>query len=242
MKIKLTPAFVAKAKAEGTDRSIYWDDSLRGFGLMVTAAGHKSFVVQYRANGRSRRLTLDGVLNLQDARRQARAKLGEVAKGGDPVDDRRKQEAKSENTLKAIAALYFEREGAKLRSIDQRRATFERLIFPKLGGRQVDAIRRSDIVRLLDEIEDERGPQMAHTVLGHLSRLMLWYAGRDDDFRSPIIRGMSRVKQRERSRERILSDDELRSVWKAAEVTPGPFGRLVRSSCSQPPGATKPPA
>src|SRR5271163_1987340 len=135
MRTKLTPAFLAKAKADGEDRSIFWDETLRGFGLVVTASGHKSYVVQYRANRRSRRMTLDGVLNPQAARRRAKAILGDVAKGGDPLGERRKQEASAENTLRSIAELYFNREGKRLRSIDQRRATFERLIFPTLGKR-----------------------------------------------------------------------------------------------------------
>jgi hypothetical protein len=52
MKVKLTPAFVKKAPIpQHGDRIVYWDEALPCFGLMVTAAGHKSFVVQYRANG-----------------------------------------------------------------------------------------------------------------------------------------------------------------------------------------------
>jgi hypothetical protein len=52
MRLKLTPAFVSKARPpERGDRVVYWDEALPCFGLMVTANGHKSFVVQYRANG-----------------------------------------------------------------------------------------------------------------------------------------------------------------------------------------------
>jgi hypothetical protein len=62
MRKKLTPSFCQKATAEpGRERSIYWDSALPGFGLLVTIAGHRSYVVQYRSNGRSRRMTLDHV-------------------------------------------------------------------------------------------------------------------------------------------------------------------------------------
>jgi hypothetical protein len=54
MKTKLTPAFVKDAAASpGAERTMYWDQSLPGFGLMVTAKGAKSYVVQYRAGRRS---------------------------------------------------------------------------------------------------------------------------------------------------------------------------------------------
>ena len=61
-----------------------------GFGLMVTANGHRSYVVQYRAAGRSRRMHLKDGLTLSAARREAKAILGAVAKGGDPLTARRK--------------------------------------------------------------------------------------------------------------------------------------------------------
>src|ERR1700730_18787877 len=96
MKQRLTPAFVLKAKAApGADRTIYWDD-LAGVGLMVTKRGARSFVVQYRANGDCRRVTLDAVLSLDEARRAARGILGEVAQGGDPGREERAATAANE--------------------------------------------------------------------------------------------------------------------------------------------------
>jgi|SRR5580658_9805519 hypothetical protein len=72
MRKRLTPAFALKAPLpEKGDRVIYWDPDPRGFGLMVTAAGRKSYVVQYRAHGRSRRYTLKGGLSLSAARKEA---------------------------------------------------------------------------------------------------------------------------------------------------------------------------
>src|SRR5215470_15615322 len=100
MKHRLTPAFVEAPPAppEGKDRIIYWEGN---FGLMVTSKGHKSFVVQYRAGRQSRRMSLKAGLNLQEARREAKAILGVVARGGDPLADERKVAAALSTTLKA---------------------------------------------------------------------------------------------------------------------------------------------
>ena len=50
MRTKLTPTFIGKAQAApGVERTTFWDAALPGFGLMVTAAGHRSYVVQYRS-------------------------------------------------------------------------------------------------------------------------------------------------------------------------------------------------
>jgi integrase len=229
LRVKLTPAFVAKAKADpGAERTIYWDLTLAGFGIMVTASGARSFVVQYRAGRRSRRMAIKGVLTLDQARKEAKKHLGDVAKGSDPLAERRKEEASGENTLRSIAEEYFKREGTRLRTMDERRRTFEKLINPKFGSRQIATIARSEIVRLLDRIEDENGPVMADHALAYLRRLFTWHAGRSDDFRSPIVRGMARTKPGQRRRQRTLSDDELKAVWRAAEGSHSAFGYFVQ--------------
>jgi Arm DNA-binding domain len=149
MRIKLTPAFVREAKAApGAERTVYWDEGLPGFGLLVTTAGHKSFVCQYRTAHRSRRMHLKRGLSLEEARKQAKGVIGSVAKGGDPLGERRKKDEEAANTLKSIGQEYVTREAGRLRSIDQRRACLERLIYPRFGSNQIDSIRRSEIVKL----------------------------------------------------------------------------------------------
>lgn len=227
MRVKLTPAFVAKAKAApDADRTIFWDQSLSGFGLMVTHAGHKSFVCQYRAGRQSRRMAISTVLNLGAARKEAKAVLGAVAKGKDPLTDRRKAEASAENTLKCITENWLAREGSKLRTVEERRATFERLVYPKLGARQIDEIKRSEINGLLDKIEDKNGPRMAGLTLAYIRRVMNWHAARSDDFRSPIVRGMGRGGATKRNR--VLTDDELRACWRASIGWEHPYSHMLR--------------
>jgi Arm DNA-binding domain len=229
MRNKLTPAFVATATAApSTKRTTYWDTTMPGFGLMVTANGHRSYVVQYRAAGLSRRMHLKQGLTLRTARKEAKAILGAVAKGGDPLGERRKAERAESDTLRAIIEEYLSREGSQLRSIGERRAALERHVLPKLGSRQIGSITRTDIIRLLDGIADESGAPMADHVLAYLRRVMTWHASRSDDFRSPIVRGMARTRPSQRRRQRVLSDHEIRAVWRAAEGSPSAFGHLVQ--------------
>jgi integrase len=224
---KLTAAFVQDARAEdGKDRSIFWDSTLPSFGLMVTKAGHRSWVLQYRNGQTSRRITLSAVLNLDSARKEARKILGEVARGHDPAQERRK--ASNPNTLQAVAERYLEREGRKLRSAARRKADLERLVYPVMGNRPIEDIKRSDINALLDSVEDERGAAMADSILATLRRVCGWHAIRDDSYALPFVRGMARRTKVERERSRILTDDELRRVWKAAETFPGPWGVYIR--------------
>jgi integrase len=229
MRTKLTAGFV-KGFAPRKEREIAWDQTLPGFGLMVTDKGHRSYVVQYRIDGRSRRYTINGGLALDDARKQARAVLAEIAAGRDPVVEKRRRKLvdAGKHTLKAVAENYLIREGDKLRTTLRRRQTLQRLVYPTLGALQVDQVRRSDINRLLDQVEDQNGAAMADQVLSLLRRIMNWHASRDDDFESPIVRGMARRTAEQRERDRVLSDDELRAVWKAAEAFASPWGQFVR--------------
>jgi integrase len=226
---KLTAAFVRTARAEpGSDRTIYWDAHLPGFGLVVLASGHKSWCVQYRHGRVSRRLTIKGALSLDDARREARAAIGKVARGHDVVMEKRRATEVDARSLRAVCENYLEREGGKLRSTARRRATLERLVYPVLGGRPIDTIRRRDISELLDAVQDGSGNAMADQVLALLRRIFNWHATRDDNFISPVVRGMARRTAEERERARVLTDDELRKAWRTAETFAIPWGQFVR--------------
>lgn len=230
MHVNLTPAFIARAKAApGAERTLFWDLAMPSFALMVTRSGHKSFVVQYRHHGRSRRMKIRHAQNVTEARKQARALLGEVAKERDPLAERRKAAAAAGDSFKSIAESYFASSKVKaLRGTERVRADLERLVFPRLGARPIVEIGRSDITRVLDKIETENGPGMADAVLGHISKVCSWHATRRDHFRSPIVRGMRRTSAAERARKRVLDDAEIRALWRATAPPASPHDYLVR--------------
>ena len=86
---KLTKRTVEAAEPRGKDY-VLWDDDIAGFGLRVYRSGKRSYIVQYRQRGRTRRLTLGshGVWTAELARREAKAQLGRVAGGDDPAEER----------------------------------------------------------------------------------------------------------------------------------------------------------
>src|SRR5262249_4633617 len=100
-----------------------------------------------------------------------------------------------------------------------------RHVTPELRAREFISLRRSDITKLLDEIEDDHGAPQADLTLGIIRRAMFWFASRHDDYVPPLVRGMQRSKQR--ARERVLDDAEIRAVWAVAGES-GVYGALVR--------------
>jgi len=203
-----------------------------GFGVRVTAGGTKSFVLFHRADGRKFLETLGrwdanaqgGTLTVRDAIVRA-DKLAKDLRNGrreDPRPERtrRLQDGDKPDGLDVAGLLdrfierYVEKE-AQLRSGDQIKATFDRLVKPALGKIGIYDLRRSHVVDMLDEIADESGPVMADRTLAYVRKAFNWHATRDDDFSPPIVKGMSRTKPKERNGKRILADDEIRDLWAA---------------------------
>jgi integrase len=222
--LELTTRFCDHAlAAPGQAQTDYYDDAKKYPGLILrVSARRKAWTYLFQWNGDRVRWTFGTypATSLAKAHEIFYAARTELAAGHDP----RTALAKPE-TLKAICEDWAERQGG--RSVANRKATLVRLVYPALGDLPFSDIRRSDIVRMLDQIEDEHGPSMADKTLSILSRVFNFHASRSDDFRSPIVRGMARTKPIERARTRALTDDELRMVWTTAE-TQGAFGHLVR--------------
>ena len=228
---RLTEISVRNLKPAAARREIP-DPGQRGLYVVVHPTGAKSYAVRYRFAGRPRKLTLSIGIGLAAARREAADALYRIEKGIDPGLAKQRikdeQRAAAADTLQAVCAEFFRRDGAKLRSAHDSRRDLDRLVFPVLGNRPIADVRRKDIVRLLDSIQDNNGPGQADTVLAIIRRVMNWHAVRDDNFRSPIVRGMQRRKASENTRDRVLSDDEIRAVWRAADNTQGPFGCFLQ--------------
>jgi integrase len=220
MRVGLTDRFCAAAKVKtGKAQTDYFDETVPGLALRVSGTTKAWSLLYSRPGGRRARISLGRypVLSLARARSAALEAKTAIAAGRSPVV--------VSGTLGTVVDEYFRREGVKLRSVKARRSVFERLILPVLGDRPIGDIRRSEIVRLLDDIEDNRGPRAAGLTFSYISKVFNWHASRDDDFRSPLVRGMG--KQNSKARDRILTNEELRAVWSAAGDA-GMYGRLVR--------------
>jgi hypothetical protein len=224
VKRPLTAKFVQTAAGpkDGKDRVFYWDSSEPGFGLMVTSRGVRSWVFQYRRAGKSRRITFNGFPSLAEARKQAQEWRDKINKGADPHST-----SADGDTFAEVAKTFLRIEGRKLRSAGQYERLLDRLVVPVLGKHPIGSIKRSMITAVLDSITETSGQATAKLVFAIVRRVLNWHAARSDDFTSPVVRGMGPKTDNNGSRERILSDDELRRIW-AASGRREPFGAYVR--------------
>jgi len=220
---KLTDLAVknAKAKAARYERS----DNGSGLLLVVQPSGYKSFVTRTRLNGLPIKVTHGdyGAVSLADARIRNAEAIKQAKEGIDPRDGKKLAKAKRQiaeaNTFEAVALLYFDQDKVKkLRTVAERRSTLERLVFPVIGDKPIADIKRSQIVALLDHIAKHNGPVAADRILSAISCVLKFFALRDDDYSVPLVAGMRRTSIKERARDRILTDDEIRAIWKTGNA------------------------
>src|SRR5262245_11508301 len=204
----------------------------RGFGVRVTAAGARAFVLNYRLRGREHRFTIGAWPDWSalKAVREARNLRQRVDRGENPIAEREAPSAPVTvaSVLDDFVARHVRNKNNPLRSADEYQSAFERLVKPRVGKLGIYEVRRSHVIKMLDEIEDANGPVMADRTLAYLRKAFNWYATRDDQFNVPVVRGMARVKPRERARTRVLSDDEIRIVWPVLNEA-GTFGAFVKT-------------
>jgi integrase len=231
---RLTAIGVQKVRPGPERREI--SDGGSGLYLIVQPlpTGSKSWALRYRLNGVPAKLTLGGfpALSLAAARKLAAEAQHELAQGNNPKqareDAKLKAAAAKADTVTAVCEEYLVREGRKLRTFDQRVSILRRHVYPQVGDRPIESLKRSDIVRILDKIEDNAGQRMADVTLSVLRRIFNWHSLRSDTFIPPIVPGMGRQNVNEHRRSRILDDSELRATWLAATAEGGPFGALIR--------------
>jgi integrase len=197
------------------------DPELKGHYIRVLPTGVKTYAVVTRdPQGKQTWATIGSTthLGIEAARAKARTLLAAIKTGEDRAGPEH---------FKAISDQWFKRhvEAKGLRTTPAIRRYLDLHINPVFGSRTFTSVKRGDVARLLDSIEDNAGPVAASKALAYLSGIFNWYAKRHDDYASPLVKGMGRSTPTERARDRILSDDEIRAVWSAAT---GTFGDLVK--------------
>ena len=226
---------IAKAALpEKGQRFIFDDhrDAPRGFGLRITAAGGKAFILRYSVDGRERRKTIGEwpTWTLEAARAEARDLARGIDKGHDPLEAKRRRRA--EPTLKEVAKDWLERHASGLASEKDIAAYINNGILPKLGSIKVSDLRRRDFIEVI-EAKAETAPRAAAQMLLYSRRLLDFATDRDLIPANPLaglrpssitVKG-KRDPLRATIRGRILDADEIRTFWQGIEG-PG-FHRLT---------------
>ena len=218
------------------------DAEIKGFVARRLDSGKVTFGYRYRDKTTNKQrwvgLGLHGAITPDEARGLAKKRAGEVANARDPSAERTTARAEAlkasqadKYTVDGVLDAFIKRHVDKLKSGDQVVRALKVYVRPRIGPKSIYDLKRRDIVEMLDAIEDQNGPVMADRVLAHVRKAFNWQAARDDEFKTPIVKGMARTKPKERERDRVLDDGELRAVWAAldSDKVPEAFRLIVRT-------------
>ncbi len=222
--VKLTDAAVTHYKPPRAGQVDYYDKTRPGLALRISHKGRRTWTYHFRFEGKQYRRSL-GVypaMKLADARIEWARLSDMLAAGDNPAQETEKRD----DTFAVVAEDWLKRDQAGNKTIYDVRRAIEKDVIPFWGERQIGDISRRDALELIDRIADRGAETMARRVHSYLHRLFRWAVGRGIVETSPV----SDLPKpgREVSRDRVLSDDELVAVWKAAGDLGWPFGHAVK--------------
>ncbi|MGO9057266.1 MAG: tyrosine-type recombinase/integrase [Candidatus Binataceae bacterium] len=221
MKVTLTDVFVARVfDGDGRTQQDFWDTKITGFALRTAGQyATKTWFVRYRCNGSRRRYVLGTYpeMDLFTARRKAQQVLGEVAAGNDPAIGH--AAFKAEKDFEELSKLYIEnyaKVNKRPRSVAEDQKMLKADLVPVLGQYKLSAIRRRDVIALLDVIVARGAKVHANRVKALISHMFTFAVDRELIEVNPCYR-LKQPGGKETSRERVLSEGEIRRLWTALD-------------------------
>ncbi len=213
------------------------DGGMPGLYLILQPSGVKSWAIRYRTTaGVPRKLTLKGkypATGLATARGEARKALAEVASGNDPAADkiaaRHAPKVVHPDMMEKVASTFLARHAdpnTRASSAKEYKRVLDKEVLSRWAGRRLSSIRRAEVHEMLDEIVDRGAPVQANRTLAAFRKLCGWALDRGIVDTSPC-HGI-KPPTVESSRDRVLSDDELRAIWRAADAIGYPVGPIVK--------------
>src|SRR5664279_2006533 len=173
---KITDSLIKGLVAPATGNRIVYDTEISGFGVRTTAGGAVSFVLNYRFQGRERRITIGpygrDLWTVVRARKDAGELRRRIANGDDPLGER--EEAIKAPTVADLCARFEKEHLPKKRpsTAVQYRQIIANDVLPTFGARKVASITYTDVDALHRKITEERGaPYRANRVVALLSKM-----------------------------------------------------------------------
>jgi integrase len=231
--MKLDAKTTAALGLDGRTDVIHFDDALPGFGYRLRqGAGGKvlrSWIAHYRHSGATRRVLIGSgaVLGAEAAPQAAKKILAKVALGGDPQSQKAERRSKDQVTLRSVIDEYLAVKQQQLRPKSWQAVTrylADARYFGDLHRLPIDAVTRKHVAAQLLAITRQRGEPTARCCRAAWSAFFAWAMQSGLAESNPVI-GTPQVSGR--SRERVLSDDELAAVWKATNKQ-DTFSKIAR--------------
>jgi integrase len=205
----------------GAERYIEWEEKT-GLGIRVSPKGRKTWVFMYRFEGRPRMMSLGtypatSVAKAHKARGDALADLERKIDPGDRLVETHQQD-RSAPTIRTLKEEYLEKWAKQhKRTWQEDERMLEKDVIPTWGRRKAKDIKRRDVIRLIDGIVERGAPIVANRTLEVIRKMFNFAIEQDIIQTNPCV--MVRAPGKETQRDRVLSEDEIKTFWDALEWT-----------------------
>jgi integrase len=214
--VKLTQKAVgALVLPAGKTEAIVFDDDLGGFGIRIRRGGARTWIYQYKLGSQHRRITLGSAAALSAVRaRETAADLhAQVRLGRDPSGEKTESRARAAETVGATVQAYLDHKRKSLRPRSYTETERHLLKGCKpLHGLPLAKVDRRAVASRIAAIAARNGDVTANRTRASLAAFFAWCMREGLLDSNPVI-GTNR--QPEKSRERVLGDDELKMIWNA---------------------------
>ena len=211
-----------------TERREVPDGIMPGLYLVVQPSGAKSWAVRYRHRGQPRKHTIGSfpTVDLKTARLLGGKALRAAAEGRDPGREKMQARAAKADSIDSVVEKFLARHvrrSNRPRTAQETERLLRLHVLPRWRGRTVHEITRRDVLDMLDRVVDGGAPIAANRALAAVRKLFNWCVAQDILSASPCA-GV-KPPTAERSRDRVLSDDELRLVGRPPTKSAGHLAR-----------------
>jgi len=211
--VRLTDAVIAALEVpDGKNEIIVFDSDLAGFGCRVRRGGSKRFIFQFKLNGTNRRLTFKEA-NVKRARAAAQILAAKVTLGTDPALEKESAHDAAGDTFAKCLSRYLARPQGRRRerTLLEIRRHLERNLQP-LHRLHIKKLDRRRVADELARLTVENGAVQANRTRSSLSAFLNWCVG---EGYVDVNVATQTNKHEEVARSRVLSDGELRTIWRS---------------------------
>jgi integrase len=213
---------------KGSRDYVWWDDDVAGFGIRLREGGSRTWIYRYRRGSKQRSVKLGSAKSvpLSVARENASKLEAEVRLGGDPALKNQTANLATDNTFAVLANQYLEARKSKWRPKSYAESQRHLLKYAKpLHRLPITAVSQRNIANLLTDITKESGEPTSNRFRSTLCSLFGWVI--KEGVRLPEGNVASYTnKHAEKSRDRVLTEAELKTIWRAAPDSD--FGTIIK--------------
>lgn len=229
---ELTDVLLRKMRAPEQAQIDIWDRSIPGFGVRCTRAGTKTFVLVYRTRGKKWRRTSLGrypTVTLAEARKRADAAVREISAGRDPQADRGTTRSAAPGSFSAAVEAFvadYCKQQNRISTAAETERILEAVFVPVWEKHSIHDIAKSDVIDVLKGIMERGKPSAARHAFATVRKFFNWCVEQEIIEVSPCLTIKPPAKAG--SRDRVLNDKELVTIWEASTSEGYPFGPIVQ--------------